>query len=435
MSDDRATRSRRQVLGAIAAGTSAVVAGCGYQPGGGDLDWQESTGHNVGFGSSSNERWRSDGTHLFRIRNRSGREPASGGFEDVDGAYVTAYDSSGSTVWSGDAGSEYTGVPSIANGRVFFSLEDETVAALERSPSDDDSGGNSTDDAETAWTTDWDGPSLALSASDDLVVGVHEGGAVGFDSDSGEERFVLDLEAEPFDEIDSVAVGGEIVWVVAVDTDSSDGNDGDPDDNANTDTNNDNDDADNEDTNNDGTETSVLLGYDSAGGVVVDRSLPSTPSWLEAAGSVALVGVETSDDEDELWLIDDSGDRRERLALERASSEPIVVGETASFDAGGTISAIDTSTGERSWTTEAYTTRGDVAADSDRLYVQGTTEGMDRCGLIALDHDGEEAWTASLPTEVGCSGELFVLEDRLVVVDDGELYGFRKTSGRRFTLL
>ncbi|GAB7019326.1 outer membrane protein assembly factor BamB family protein [Halostagnicola bangensis] len=434
MSDDRATRSRRQVLGAIAAGTSTVVAGCGYQPGGGDLDWQESTGHNVGFGSSSDERWRSDGTHLFRIRNRSGRDAVPGGFEDVNGAYVTAYDSSGSTVWSGDAGSEYTGVPSIANGRVFFSLEDETVAALERSPSDDDSGRNSTDDAETAWTTDWGGPSLALSASDDLVVGVHEGGAVGFDSDSGEERFVLDLEAEPFDEIDSVAVGGEIVWVVAVDTDSSDDNDDDPDDNANTDTNNDNDDADT-DTNNDSGDDPVLLGYDSAGEVVVDRSLPSTPYWLETAGSAALVGVETDNGEDELWLIDDSDDRRGRVSLERSSSEPIVVGERAYFAAGGTISAIDTSTGERSWTTEDYTVRGDVAADSDRLYVQGTTEAMDRCGLIALDHDGEEAWTASVPLEVGCSGELFALEDRLVVVDNGELYGFRKTFGRRFTLL
>ncbi len=412
MSDDRPDVSRRRVLGALATGGSAVVAGCGYQPGGGDLDWQETASDGTGFGNSSDVLWRSNGTHLFRIRNRSGQDVVAGaGFQTVDDARVTVYDSSASTVWSGETPSQYVGDPTVATGRVFLSLEDESVVALERSSSDDDSGRDNTDDAETVWTTGWDGPSLALSASDEIVAGVHEEGLVAFDPDDGEELVKFDLETEPFDVIDSIAVGGGTVWVTAAD------------------------DSDTDAIGDDGTGNPVLLGYDSTGEVVVDRSLPSTPSWLETAGAAALVGVETDNGEDELWVVDGSDDRRGRVSLEGSSSEPIIVGETAYFDAGGTISAIDTSTGERRWTNEADTIRGDIAADGDRLYAQGAAEAMEHCGLIAFDHDGEEAWTASVPPEVGCSGELFALEDRLVVVESGELFGFRKTPGRRFTLL
>ncbi|KDE59943.1 hypothetical protein EL22_15310 [Halostagnicola sp. A56] len=394
------------MLGTVATGASALVAGCGYQPGGGEFVWEESLPTGIHpSADTGGSLWRSGRRLLYRIRNRSGQgiDFGSGGFVELDDAQVTAYDSSGSRVWEGETASQYAGLPAVADGRVVCSLENETVVALEPDPDEADGGAESvtsrdSDDPDTVWTTEWDGPRLRFRASPTLAVGVHQAGVVAFALADGKELFSIDREDAPIDDLDDGAVGADHVWIV-------------------------------------GGSDPTLLGYDAEGTRTVSRALPSTPYWLETAGSVAVLGIETESGEDELWFVDAAGTQRGRLSIDRSGSSPTIVANRAYRAIDGTIRAIDCSSGERHWTLEGCEIRGDIVADTDRLYARGTTPEMDDCGLFAIDRDGTVAWTASVPEEPGCSGDLFALEDRLIALGDENMYGFRKTSGRRLTLL
>ncbi|WP_440770943.1 outer membrane protein assembly factor BamB family protein [Natronorubrum sp. DTA28] len=393
----------------MAAGTGLTVgiAGCGYQSGGGELDWQFEFG-GAPMSGSSDETWLADGDSCYRIRNRSGRTIQSDdtgvGFVDVDDARVTAYHETGDQHWSQSADRQYVGDPAVADGRVYLALEDGGVTTLE-APADD------ADESTPRWTADWEGSPLSLHAAGDTLVGRHETGVVCFDADDGTERFALEDEALAADAVVDIALAGDRLWLLST---------GDPTDGET--------DADHE------LEAPTLYGIDDDGTVETSRSLPADTHWLETVGSDALLGVD-----DELWAIAADGDRRFALPLEGSTegATPVTVSETERCYqySDGTLEAIDVSAGNVVWQYDEYSFRGTPVADSDGIYGWGSGPDTDGCGLVAVTSDGDGWWGASPTDGRGCLGTLLLVGDRLVVVVDETVYGYRKTPGSRYTLV
>lgn len=394
--------TRRRLLAAVGTGLAASVAGCGYQPAAGELDWTRDIGGVPGLTRSSDERWLADGTWLFRIRNRSGRTIEPGAeFVHFADASVTAYDASGDSIWSESAPRQYAGDPAVADGRVYLPLEDDGLAALERPPEDDEVGEDPDGDG-VRWTTDWEGPTLSLHAGTAVLVGIHEEGLVAVDPDDGGDLFALEREAFDGDRIVDATTAHERVWAIGT-------GDGNVDDGA------------------------TLYSITVDGDVRSSVSLPTRPDWLETIGPEALVGVD-----DEAWAVNVGGERQFAVELEGGTRDGTALAverrNRLYHYASGTIEAVDTHAGESAWSRDDYSFRGGPVADEDGIYGQGTGPGMGECGLVGVTGDGDRWWGVASLEDLSCSGEAFLVDDRLVVVTDGELYGFRTRPGRRLSV-
>lgn len=429
----RERTTRRGLLASIVVGT-ASLAGCGYQPAGGELVWTESVGSGPGLARAGDERWVDDGDFLYRIRNRSGTGISYGddlGFTEFDDARVTAYDSRGQHVWGGSTDAQYAGDPAVVDGRVYLPLANGSVAALERAETDEETADyRSDDDDATVWTTEWtavdsgsadgsgdgseantsetntsetssadDGetaPALAVTAGSELVVGFHGAGVVAFDAATGDEQFAFEVDDLAVTAIDDGAVAGDRAWVVATGTDDE----------------------------------TVALTIDTDGTVRAEVSLRSSLDWLETTDSTALLALE-----DELWALDAAGDRQFTVQRD-GSGTPLLVGDRLYRvdTAAGSIVAVDLDSSESVWRRDGYSLEA-VTADADGVYAVGTAPEMDGCGLFGVTASGEPWWQVPMLEEAGCYGDLFPVGDRLVLRVGGELYGFHREPGARYTLL
>lgn len=382
------------MLAAIGTGLAAGFAGCGYQPGAGDLAWTTSAGTSGIPLRSGDRRWFTARDRLVAIQNRSGRsyDFDAGRWVDVRDARVTVYDAAGEGR-SVRTDAQYDGEPALTADGIYVPLEGGRVSALEWP---DDHEVDDGDEAMTRWTTDRTGEPLELVAGDGLVVGITGDELLAFDADSGDRLFTLAFEAAPFDAPSAVVAGGSI-WVA------------------------------------DGGDDPALSRLDDGGDERLTVTLPSNARWLEPAGDRVFVGLE---DDGVVWHVDADGDRRYSLEVDSAAvrDPPTVVGDRLYLASSAGLVAVDAVSGEREWTLEA-SFFGDVVADDEGVYGRRRDVGGAECGLVAVTAAGEAWWTAALPDDVGCSGDLSLLEDRLVVVDGGELYGFRRSPGRRYTLL
>lgn len=395
---------RRRFLAATASGLASVIAGCGYRPGGGEFAWHVDVRTRPWANRSLPETWRTDGRSLFRIRNRGERMFRNEGND----AHVTAYHSTGEKAWSRSADRHYVGDPAVADGRVYLSLEDGGVTALEG----DDGGDEYESDTDTdpRWTTEWDGPPLELHVDDGLLVGVHENGLVGFDGDDGGKRFALERERFGTAAVADVAFASDRVWVLSE-------SDGDAD-------------AENGSGNGNG---STLYGLDRDGTVATTRSLPPSSSWIEGVGSTVLFRGG-----DEIRAVAGDGNRRFAVDLEGSvKGTPIAVADAdrCYYDTADTLAAIDVSTGELAWRLEDSRFLETPIADADGLYGRNARSGRNGCGLAALRSDGDRWWDAPPLDDLGCAGDLFLVGDRLVVVTETDAYGFRKAPSDGLTVL
>lgn len=380
----------------MGTGLTVGFAGCGYQPGAGELEWTERAGSGGIPGRSRDRRWFAARDRLVAIQNRSGRthDFDAGEWVDVRDARVTVYDSTGeSRHVTTDA--QYEGEPALTDRGIYVPLEDGDVTALEwpdeREETDDDENA-------TRWTAGREGAPLELVAGDGLVVGAHDDGLLAFDADSGDRLFELSFAERSFDGVTDVAVAGGSIWLST------------------------------------GGDEPTLSRLDVDGNELAARSLPSASQWLEPTNDGVLVGLEPGGDSD-VWGVDEAGERW--LTLEvggRPREPPIVVGDRLYLASGGELLAVDVASGEHAWMLDAPFF-GEIVADEEGIYGRRRDVGGAECGLVAVTAAGEERWTAALPADVGCSGDLFLLEDRLVVVDGSDLYGFRRDPGRRYTFL
>ena len=376
---------RRDLLALAAGCSSATLAGCGYQPGAGDYDWSHRVRHGpTGATHSSDGVWLGDGEHLYGVANVSGRTHNfdTGRWEDIDEAFVSAYDSAGDEQWSVGTDRQYVGNPAVADGTLYLALEDDTLAAV---------GPGSDEEGTIRWTAPYghNGDHLEVAAGSGLVATVGSSEIHGFDPATGDRRFAVNL---PNESTEPSVAAGEYVWVASSPRDT------DPE--------------------------LVIFDLD---GTRTTRSLPDVVQWLEATGDRALAALEDGT----VRGFDAHGDPQFDRSIEPDSSVPAVVGDRVYLESNGRLVALDTVSGERHWDHDSPFD-GPIVADEDGVY--GWTSGSG-CGFAAVDSDGDRWWEATAPDEVSCSDDLFVVDDRLVVGTNSNLYGFRKSPGRRYTLL
>ncbi len=379
-------RRRRELLAAVGAGLAAGVAGCGYRAGAGDLAWDRrgTTGSTVAP-NRSDRRWLTDGESLVGVLNQSGRthDFESGQWREFSNAHVSVYDAAGDRRWraeTDDRRLQADGEPAVAEGSAYLPLEGGIVAAV--GPDGDEEGGG-----EVRWTAEVGESDLRLAASGRMIVAAGERAVYGFDPDDGGELFAIDVGTD----VPGLAVDGDRAWART------------------------------------GGDEPRLLVLD-AGGRRATAALSDGVRWLEAAAGRAFVGPV---DDGLAWGFDDDAERVVAPEVGGLASDRPLVGDERLYHAGrdGTL-AVDARSGEVLWRRE-LALPGERVATADGLYGHGSLPAADGCGLVAVDADGEKRWSASLPDEPGCSGELFALGDRLVVVDGSRLYGFHAREGRR----
>lgn len=435
----RGSLNRRALLGTLATGVAASLAGCGYQPAAGEYAWSESVsiGPDVPF-SDAESAWIGGTDLLYGVANVSGRvpQPGEGGWRELDEAHVSAFDTTGEEQWTTDATEQYVGEPALADGTVYLALEGGSITAIgagtdgegevrwttdvdaddgagdrdegsDESGEDDEHGDYENGDGEDQEREDGDEraddgdgtddseeePELELAAGSELLVALRDGDLRGLEPATGEELFEAEIPASQ--NSITIAAAGEYAWVSFLEDDEH-----------------------------------HLTVFDT-GGERETRSLPEGPEWLAAGDDLALLGLE---DESAVWGVDPDGNRQFELDLEfePGPRPPVIVGDTAYLEAGGDLLAIDLEAGERLWNLDSPLSGG-LVTDADNIYGWASGSG---CGLASVDSSGEFQWEATLPDEITCRDDLFILEDTLVVAgSNGGLTGFRTEPGRRYSIV
>lgn len=447
--DGAENASRRRVLAAAGVGVAGALAGCGYRPGGGDLAWESSLEGGGLYGVG--ERWfRPAGDRLFVVRNRSGRtyDFEDEGWREFENAAVTAVDPAGDPRLEAETDRQATGAPGVTDASVFVPVEGGRVTAIDREaaafdldePTVDggDAGGGDADGGETdavRWRTDaiaaspagemggetgaaGDAPAEtvdAVRAGERIAVAVTRADAVVLDAESGDRAFALseawtDASDGSLRSVspDRVAVDGDAVWVALADGDSG---------------------------------GARIARFDEAGELLATRSLDGGGDWLAVVDDTVVVG---DADGDAVQGFDRGLDRRFAVGVPVPDDRPPVAvggaggGGRLYLHRGDRVRALDVAAGEIAWEHAGLPASRPVAVDDRGIYGVGVEADPSGVGsrpvLVAVGAGGEEGWNARLPEGVRVEG-LFAVGDRLLVVDDAALYGFRAAPGERWSLL
>jgi len=440
--------SRRRFLAAAGVGLAGALAGCGYRPGGGDRAWESSLGGGGLFGAGG--RWfLPAGDRLVVVRNQSGRtyDLEDDAWRDFENAAVTGYNPDGDPRLEAETDRQAVGAPAVTDASVFVPVEGGRVTAIDREtaafdlddPTADTAGsdGDETDEPDPVrWQTDAVAASADGAAGDDdsagdaptgaidavragerLAVAVTRDDAVALDAESGDRAFaVAEAWADASDgspvslSPDRVSVAGDALWVALADADSG---------------------------------GSRLARFDATGERSATRSLDADVDWLTVVDDTVVVGT---DGEPSVRGLDRDLGRRFALDVPAPTDRPPVgtvgggddAGRRAYLHRGETVRALDVAAGEVAWEHAGLPASRPTAVGGRGIY--GVGGESDRGGaesgpaIVAVGTDGAERWSAPLPEGVRVEG-LFAVGDRLVVVDDAELYGFRAAPGERWSLL
>ncbi|EMA69050.1 hypothetical protein C461_05447 [Halorubrum aidingense JCM 13560] len=468
--------SRRRLLAGAATGLVGGLAGCGYRPGGGDLAWEESLGSG-GLLRTGTPRFTTTDDRLFAVRNQSGRtfDFESETWQEVENATVTAVDRDGTTLLDVETERQAVAPPAVTEGSVFVPVERGRVTAIDRDAAeidpneartttdggesdatvgdeirwrvdeitaddgesgesaddsesgesaDDSESGESADDSESGESAD-DGESGesegppeidGVRASDRLVAVIGATDFVVLDAETGERAFEVTEAWAELDDVglgadaDRVAVDGEDVWVVVEGTESDAGSEDVP---------------------------SVVVRFGPSGERRAERPISDGVDWLVVVDGTVVLG--NAGRGSSVTGYDRDLDRQFTLEVPTPADPPPVVegdgGDTASrvyLTRSGTVRAVDVTAGEIAWERSGVPVNRGFAVDADGIYaVSSRARGQ---SIIAVGADGADRWTAPLPADVTVD-DLFAVADRLVVVDDDELYGLHATPGERWSLL
>lgn len=420
--------SRRRLLATAGVGLAGALAGCGYRPGGGDLAWESSLGGGELFGVG--DRWfLPAGDRLFVVRNQSGRtfDIEDDAWRDYENAAVTGYNPAGDPRLEAETDRQAAGVPAVTDASVFVPVEGGRVTAIDRERAafdlDDptvDRGDSDGDEPDPIrWQTDAPARSVdAVRAGERLAVAVTRNDAVVLDAESGDRAYaVSEAWADASDgslrslSPDRVAVDGDTVWVALAEG---------------------------------GSGGARVARFGPTGERLVSRSLDVGVDWLLVVDDVLVAGV---DGERSVRGFDRELGRRFALEVPAPTDRPPVgavgegddAGHRVYLHRGDRVRALDVAAGEVAWEHGDLPASRPVAVDERGIYAVGQEPVRDgsretRPVIVAVGADGADRWSAPLPEGVRVEA-LFAIGDRLVVVDDAELYGLRASPGERWSLV
>ena len=431
-------------------GVAGALAGCGYRPGGGDLAWESSLD---GSGLSGvDERWFLPARdRLFVVQNQSGRtfDFEADEWREVSSARISAFGPTGDPRLEAETERQATGAPAVTETSILVPVEGDRVTAIDREtaafdlgdPTADDDDGSKADEGDAIrWqteaaasadgstgsdgeATDGDLPVsvAAVRASDRLVAAVLRDDVLVLDAETGDRAFDLAAAWPAVRESgsgsvapDRVAVDGEDVWVAATGTDAESGHD-----------------------------DAVLARFGPTGERRVARSLSGGVDWIAVVDGVVVVGDAETDsvtgfdrDLDSPFALDVPTPRTRPPVVEGGG--PDGVGSRVYLRRGETVRALDVATGEIAWEHGDVPASRSFAAADRGIYALDRRTIRDggretRPVIVAVGADGTDRWSAPLPEGVRVE-RLFAVGDRLIVVDDGDLYGLRATAGERWSL-
>ncbi|ELZ39133.1 hypothetical protein C463_17493 [Halorubrum californiense DSM 19288] len=432
--DSSPTPTRRRFLAGTATALAAGTAGCGYVPGGGDLAWEEPI-RTGGLAFESGRWYRPTANRLVTIENQSGQayDFEEAVWREVSNAAVAVLTPDGIHRAVGETERQVTAPPAVADDAAFLSVEDGRLTALDLSAgetADSTAGGATTSESDgdaVRWRVDVgarlgagtdggdqsSGPVFrGVRASDALAVAIGGKGIAAFDAETGEKAFVVpDLWTDASsdgtlaDPTPRVAVDGETAWVLvpAAAADS----DGD----------------------------AAIVGYDRAGDRRVERSVATVHRWLVAVDGTVVIGAPGAS----MAGFDGDFDRRFALDAPASSARPTAGRPDDGrfyYSRSRTVTAVDVEAGEVAFEW-SESPPDHLAVGAAGLYVAENAGGFDddtEARVVAIGDGGRVLWEAPLPDRVDPE-RLFAIGDRLVVVDDGTAYGFRATSGERWSPL
>ncbi|MGM0604471.1 MAG: PQQ-binding-like beta-propeller repeat protein [Halobacteriota archaeon] len=389
--------SRRAVLLGVAGIPS--LAGCGYQPAGGERVWTETDRTFADGVTVATDR------HLFAVTTRSGlrHDWEANEWYDAEETIVRVVESDGSSPFAVRFEPQFAGSPVVAGDRLVVPTDDGDLVAIDLDPPAPDDPTESVD--RIAWRLDRTGPPLRIGGGRSGLIATDGAGTLrAYDAASGDRRWER-------------SVGGSAAVPIAV--------------------------AD--------TSAYLLTADDKVRAVVAIDLADGSRRWsLEVDGDTGspLTGVQGSIATDSTLIVSlgsgessiaaidvEAGTTRWRADSPIAGS-PIATGGRLFVPVPGGFDAYDLETGDRLWSLpDRYRRTAGPVADADGVYAAGAGSNRDGPRLVGFSHGGAPLWDVPIGDDVGRVEELFRLGSRLVVRSGFDLYGFRTAPGRRWSIL
>lgn len=375
MTDSNPTR--RELLATIGTAGAIGLAGCGYQPGAGDLLWEASINAFYTTGSSTLV-----GDDRLGICCFDGNFTITGGIgpRTVTGIRVAAITPDGSFQWHSGVDGSLSLEPALSDTAVFVTDTDRQLHVFDR------------EDGELTTSIDLDGDPTGLTATSDAALIVTDDGTLHATSPSGSDRWSNSLPSsgDVVATDDLAVVGCDDGTVLAVDLETAE----------------------------ERWRTSI------------DES-QRVRCALENDAEAVLAVEGTTGADDRLLAIDlENGDHRWSVTAPRTTSAPAVGADLIALESDGTITAFDRASGEQQWEYAGVDSPPVVGAEG----VYAITEG---CEAVCIAPDGSVAWRSPIDdTQCSVSVTRPLLLETGVVCRTGQtrLRAFRRDPGDRYSV-
>ncbi len=379
--------SRRSALAAVAAAVTGGLAGCGYQPAGGELAWDEPqriSGDVAVVASDS---------AVFAARNVSGMRMDWDAEEwiDADETVVTRYtpDGSASTVRFEP---QFRGEPAAVGDRVYVPTVDGGIATAAFGREGDP----------PRWTFAESNAVRSIAVGGGYVLAAEDGGPVHcLDDETGERQWVLSIDTQP-----AIAAADDVLTCLTIDGEDVRCRRVDPE---------------------DGTEswTVTRSASDASAVSIPDPIVTNRSIVVSVPGAGTVYAIDVAD-----------GSIRWEVPVDTGRDRPIVGGNRVYLSGADGLSAYSLESGDRYWTLgDDYDSVTRTVADENGIYRYGTVPGRAEPRLYSISPEGDRRWDAPIPDDLGRAAELYLVADVLVVRADDRFYGMRSAPGNRLSVL
>lgn len=378
--------SRRSVLTSVAVAAASGLAGCGYQPAGGELVWDEPQRINGDTAVVASH------SAVFAVRNVSGMRMDWDAEEwiDAEETVVTRYtpDGSASTIRFEP---QFRGEPVVVGDRVYVPTVDGGIAAAAVGREGDP----------LRWTFGEPNAVASIAVGDGHVLVAEDDGPVHcLDDDTGERQWLLSIDATS-----TIAAADDILTCLTIDGGDVRCRRVNPE---------------------NGTESWTVTRSASDASAV---SIPD-PIVTDRSIIVSVPGAET------VYAIDVAdGSIRWEVPVDTGRDRPIIGGNRIYLHSEDGLAAYDLERGEQYWTLrDGYDSITSTVADDTGIYRYGNVPDRSGLRLYSISPEGDRRWDAPLPDDLGRVDGLYLIADVLVVRAGDRLHGMRSAPGTRLSV-